>query len=111
MEIKKVTDPAFKPYGKVITGYDCGELLKAMEQTPLPEEVIYVTSVPELEQLEVCQKMEKNLYGQLPIQVGYCNGHNRKLNALEYHRNSEINVAVTDLLCPGISLPVLHRNG
>ena len=58
MEIKKVTDPAFKPYGKVITGYDCGELLKAMEQTPLPEEVIYVASVPELEQLEVCQKME-----------------------------------------------------
>ena len=98
MEIKKVTDPAFKPYGKVITGYDCGELLKAMEQTPLPEEVIYVASVPELEQLEVCQKMEKNLYGQLPIQVGYCNGHNRKLNALEYHRNSEINVAVTDLV-------------
>ena len=33
MEIKKVTDPAFKPYGKVITGYDCGELLKAMEHT------------------------------------------------------------------------------
>ena len=42
MEIKKVTNPAFKPYGKVITGYDCGELLKAMEQTPLPEGVIYV---------------------------------------------------------------------
>ena len=98
MEIKKVIDPAFKSYGKVITGYDCGELLKAMEQTPLPEEVIYVASVPELEQLEVCQKMEKNLYGQLPIQVGYCNGHNRKLNALEYHRNSEINIAVTDLV-------------
>ena len=96
MEIKKVTDPAFKPYGKVITGYDCGELLKAMEQTPLPEEVIYVASVPELEQLEVCQKMEKNLYGQLPIQVGYCNGHNVLLNAVEYHRSSEINVAATD---------------
>ncbi len=32
MEIKKVTDPAFKPYGKVITGYDCGELLKATRQ-------------------------------------------------------------------------------
>ena len=41
MEIKKVTDPAFKPYGKVITGYDCGELLKAMEQTPLPEDTIH----------------------------------------------------------------------
>ena len=98
MEIKKVTDPAFRVYGKVVDGYDCGPLLEAMEKTPLPEDVIYVPSVEELEALPVCKKMEENLYGQLPIQVGYCNGHNRKLNALEYHRTSEINVAVTDLV-------------
>ena len=33
-----------------------------------------------------------------PIEIGYCNGHNKKLNAVEYHRSSEINVAVTDLV-------------
>lgn len=98
MEIKKVTDASFRPYGKVITGYDCTELLAAMEKTPLPEDVIYVASVEELENLAVSKQMEKNLYGQMPIQVGYCNGHNKKLNALEYHRNSEINIAVTDLV-------------
>ena len=98
MEMKKVTDPAFRVYGKVVDGYDCGPLLEAMEKTPLPEDVIYVPSVEELEALPVCKKMEENLYGQLPIQVGYCNGHNRKLNALEYHRTSEINVAVTDFM-------------
>ena len=38
------------------------------------------------------------MYGQLPIQVGYCNGRNRKMNAMEYHRTSEINVAATDLV-------------
>ena len=38
------------------------------------------------------------MYGELPIQIGYCNGHNKKLNAVEYHRNSEINIAVTDLI-------------
>ena len=32
------------------------------------------------------------------MQVGYCNGHNSKLNALEYHRSSEINVAATDAI-------------
>lgn len=98
MEIKNVTDPSFRKYGQVVTGYDCKELLAAMEKTPLPEDVIYVPSVKELEELPVCRQMEKNLYGQLPIQVGYCNGHNKKLNALEYHRTSEINVAVTDLV-------------
>ena len=28
----------------------------------------------------------------------YCNGHNHLLNAVEYHRDSEINIAVTDLI-------------
>lgn len=98
MEIKNVTDPAFGVYGKIITGYDCAELLGAMERTPVPEDVVYVASVPELESLSVAKMLERNLYGQMPVQIGYCNGHNRKMNALEYHRNSEINVAVTDLV-------------
>ena len=98
MEIRKVTDPEFKVYGKIVTGYDCGELLKAMGQTPVPEDVVYVASDRELEGLEVSKRIQKNLYGQLPIQVGYCNGHNRKMNAMEYHRTSEINVAATDLV-------------
>lgn len=98
MKVKHVTDSAFNRYGKIVTGYDCQELLKVMENTPIPEDVIYVASVPELENLEIAKKMEKNLYGQMPIQIGYCNGHNKKMNALEYHRNSEFNVAVTDLV-------------
>ena len=98
MEIKQVTDPAFGAYGKIITGYDCGELLAAMEQTPVPEDTIYVASDAGMEKLPVCRLIEKNLYVQLPIQVGYCNGHNKKMNAMEYHRTSEINVASTDLV-------------
>ena len=97
LSIKPVTDPTFCTYGKVVTGYDAGDLLEKMKETPLPEDVIYVPSVGELEELAVSKEMEKKLYGQLPIQVGYCNGHNKKLNAVEYHRNSEINIAVTDL--------------
>ena len=34
----------------------------------------------------------------MPIQIGYCNGNNNKLNGLEYHRDSEINIAVTDMV-------------
>lgn len=98
LEIKKITDPAFRTYGRIVTGYDCTELIDKMRETPLPEEVIYVASVAELEALPVAGEIEKNLYGQIPIQVGYCNGHNKKLNAAEYHRTSEINVAVTDLV-------------
>lgn len=65
---------------------------------PVPEDVIYVPSVDELEALDVAKELQNRAYGGLPIQIGYCNGHNKKLNAVEYHRNSEINVAATDLV-------------
>lgn len=98
LAVKPVTDQAFRAYGKVVTGYETGEILKAMGSTPLPDDVIYVPSVKELEELDISKDMEKRLYGQMPIQVGFCNGHNKKLNAVEYHRDSEINIAVTDLI-------------
>ena len=98
MKIQKVTDPAFRKYGQVLEGYDLTGLIKEMKHTPVPEDVIYVPSVEELEALDIMKDLQNKGYGGLPVQIGYCNGHNKKLNAVEYHRNSEINVAVTDLV-------------
>ena len=98
MKIQKVTDPAFRKYGPVLEGYDFTGLIKEMKHTPVPEDVIYVPSVEELEALDIMKDLQNKGYGGLPVQIGYCNGHNKKLNAVEYHRNSEINVAVTDLV-------------
>lgn len=98
MKIQKVTDESFGRYGKVLDGYDISRLVKEMEHTPLPGDVIYVPSVEELEALPVAKELKDRAYGGLPIQIGYCNGNNKKLNALEYHRCSEVNVAVTDLI-------------
>jgi hypothetical protein len=98
VKIQKVTDPAFRKYGQVLEGYDFTGLIKEMKHTPVPEDVIYVPSVEELEALDIMKDLQNKGYGGLPVQIGYCNGHNKKLNAVEYHRNSEINVAVTDLV-------------
>ena len=98
MKIQNVTDDSFRKYGKVLEGYDFTALIREMKHTPVPENVIYVASVEELESLDVARELQNKGYGGLPIEIGYCNGHNRKLNAVEYHRNSEINVAVTDLV-------------
>ena len=98
MKIQKVTDPSFRKYGQVLEGYDFTGLIKEMKHTPVPEDVIYVPSVEELEALDIMKDLQNKGYGGLPVQIGYCNGHNKKLNAVEYHRNSEINVAVTDLV-------------
>lgn len=98
MKIQKVTDPAFRRYGRVLAGYSITKILKEMEHTPLPKEVIYVPSVEEMESLKEAEDFKNRAFGGLPIQIGYCNGDNYTLNALEYHRSSEINIAVTDMI-------------
>ncbi|MBR1781880.1 MAG: DUF4867 family protein, partial [Oscillospiraceae bacterium] len=37
-------------------------------------------------------------FGGMPIQLGMCWGHNTRLNCLEYHRDSEINIGSTDFV-------------
>ena len=96
MQIYKVTDARFRKYGKVIRNIDFSALTEAMKKTPVPSDVVYEPSIAELEALPVAKEIEKVFYGELPIQIGYCNGHNVLLNAVEYHRSSEINLAATD---------------
>lgn len=98
MKIQNVADISFRKYGKVLEGFDFGELLRAMKHTPIPKDVIYLPTVEELEILPIAGEFQNRAYGGMPIQVGYCNGHNKKLNAVEYHRDSEVNIAVTDLI-------------
>ena len=99
MKIYSVLDKEFAPYGKVLTGYDTTALLKALdEKTPLPEGVDYVMSCADLEYTDAFGVLQNNAYGGMPIQLGYCNGHNTKLNCLEYHRDSELNIGSTDFI-------------
>lgn len=95
-----ITDEAFKAYGQVITeGYDVTELIEALDQKNAPEDdVVYVASEASFEGLAIAKDMEERFFGGMPIQVGYCNGTNGALNALEYHRNTELSVAATDLI-------------
>ena len=98
MNLIPVTDVKFKKYGRVVKDVDFKELIEEMKKTPCPEDVVYVASVPELEALPVFYELVDRTYGEMPVQIGYCNGKNKLLNALEYHRSSEIDVAVSDLV-------------
>ena len=74
-------------------------LLAALEKyTPLPDATDYVASQPELEALPIAERLRVNAYGGMPIQLGWCNGHNTRLNCLEYHRDSEINCGTADFI-------------
>ena len=98
MKIQELTDASFGKYGKVVTEFSFEKILKEMEHTPLPKDVVYVPSVEAMEILPEAVDVCRKGFGGLPIQIGYCNGDNHKLNALEYHRSSEIDIAATDLI-------------
>lgn len=100
MKILNINDESFKEYGRILTKeYDLTEIIEVMGQTDAPSDaVVYYPSIKELEQLPIKAKIQDELFGGLPIQIGYCNGTNDALNGLEYHRSSEFGIAATDLI-------------
>lgn len=101
MTIYPVTSPEFARYGRVISGYEgeCAAITGALNtHTPLPEATGYVPEEPALQQLPQARVLGRSLYGGMPVQFGWCNGHNTRLNCLEYHRDSEFNLGTEDFI-------------
>ena len=98
MEILSVYDSAFKPYGRVVEGYPTEGLVKALATTPCTDGVVYLPRVEVLHNAPNAAKIGEGLYGGMPYELGYCNGHNTKLNCLEFHRDSEFNLGTEDFV-------------
>ena len=100
MKIKSVFSHSFERYGRILKGYDVKELLEKLEATTKKPDnaVIYEPGDAGLEALPVAKEFCTNIYGGMPIQIGYCNGNNTKLNCFEYHRGSEINIPADDMV-------------
>ena len=100
MKVYSIYDPEFKAYGQVVTGLDESvlEILGALADTPLPEGVGYVPTDPILQELPAAVEISEHCFGGMPVQLGWCNGHNTKLNCLEYHRDSEFNLGTEDFI-------------
>ena len=100
MKIYSVFDPEFVSYGRVIEGYDVEPILEALrEKTPCPEDgTKYVPEDVNIHALDAAKEIETTLFGGVPAEFGWCNGHNHKMNCLEYHRCSEFNLGTEDFI-------------
>ncbi|MGM0499511.1 MAG: DUF4867 family protein [Bacillota bacterium] len=98
--IKDVRENSFIKYGRVIEDYDLSVISGYLEsETEIPAAGnTYQADLDALAESEIKRVLENNFYGEMPIEIGYCNGNNQQLGALEYHKGSEINIAVTDLV-------------
>ena len=98
MVILPVSDPSFRLYGRVVEGYDVSGVLDALAKTRLPEGTDYVPHDESVAAAPGADALGDGLFGGMPFQLGWCNGHNTKLNCLEYHRDSEINLGWKDFI-------------
>lgn len=115
-----VFDPAFRRYGKVVD-FDAAALIEACRKSAVMPDAgcLYVPDMPALEAPELFAPVQHTLRGEGGCQIGCCWGFNTLLNCLEYHRASEHNIAVTDmvvLLAPqqameGLDLPAGNIEG
>ena len=94
-----VDSEAFLPFGRVLTHLDTTEICAAAKEFTIPDSgSLYRPSVEAFESLPIAAQIENTCFGTLPTQLGYCWGHSNYLNAAEWHKASEVNVAVTPLV-------------
>ena len=99
IKLYSVNSEEFKTFGRVITGLDTSEIIKAAEKISRPAlGSAYTPSEESFEKLVIADEIKTKYFGTLPTQIGYCHGHNSLLNAAEWHMSSEINIAVTPLV-------------
>ena len=98
MKIYTICDKEFENFGKVI---DCPffELFKnGANEIAVPETgCAYLASVPNFETKESIDFYNK-FFGDMEVQIGYCWGRNDLLNALEWHKSSEVHCALEDMI-------------
>lgn len=98
MKIYSVNDKEFNRFGKVLN-LDTAEIVRVGEGVAMPESgSAYIASLDAFECLKIKQTIQNECFGGIDAQIGYCYGFNDTLNALEWHKCSEINVAVTDII-------------
>ena len=99
MKLYSIRDPEFRPYGQVLEGYDLKSLFSVLGTLPIPcDGITYEASVPSLEAATAFDALKNRCFGGMPIQIGYVGGSNRLLNCLEYHKSSECNIALEDII-------------
>lgn len=99
LNIHSIHDEAFKRYGRVIENLPVEQVSSILSGLQMPAQgSTYVAEMPELMATEDARAIERRFFGETACEVGVCYGFNSQMNAMEWHKCSELNVAVTPLV-------------
>lgn len=96
--IEMCSNPGFIKYGAIHSGYDISDITKYAYDHKVPSGITYIPEIPALHEFDTIPKIQERIFGGLTVQAGWCRGYNLCVNALEYHKTSEVILAVTDIL-------------
>lgn len=96
-DIQPVENESFSKYGRVIEEVSLPEMEKFVRSTDMPETEFYDPCTEALMSMgKETDLIQNHIYGQIPCQIGYYNGRCDRLNAVEYHKCSEVLVLLED---------------
>lgn len=98
LEIESVFSESFTQFGRVLD-YDSKDLLKRLKRrTQMPIDGNHYVAHEEALECSVTKQVKENVFGGDDMQVGYVNGYNSLLNALEYHQSKEVIVSAMPIV-------------
>ena len=98
MKIYSIHDKEFENYGEVVACPFFDVFEKGAKEIAVPETgCSYMASVPAFETAEA-KAYYNDYFGDMDAQIGYCWGRNDMLNALEWHKSSEVHCALEDMI-------------
>ncbi|MCD7991460.1 MAG: DUF4867 family protein [Clostridia bacterium] len=99
LKIILATRDNFSSYGEFLDDSIFQPLIECLRTKEIPEEGnCYIADDSSMSFPNAVESISRKYYSEMPIQIGYCNGHTHTLNAFEYHQGDEINFMATDCI-------------
>ena len=99
IELIPVTDERFLRYGKIIDSFDMQEILAWMEkEVEIPNGLTYVPREEAFMVMPIAGEIENRFFGGMTTNLGWVAGHGTRMDALEFHKCSEINMGLYDFV-------------
>lgn len=92
------TSYEFSPLYRRLGGDSSDVIAYSEIYVPNSEENKYIPSDPNLENIPLITKIQKDIFDYSNIQAGWCFGSGISMNGMEWHKSSEVIIACTDMI-------------
>jgi Domain of unknown function (DUF4867) len=98
IQILSVNSPHFARYGKVLTDCEFRDMFPISIEAMDLSGPTYIKDIEALHNCDSYQFLKNSVFGEIELQTGLCFGMNDKMNGMEFHKSSEVIIAVTDMI-------------